>query len=320
MERKKRSPGDSEGRRKKGGDTEPNAEEEAYEQESLETVEVEASSQEMVETLKGWLRSEECGGLSVAQNGALVALAIHRSGTPLGKYLERLVEPGSDVGKRELRQRGVLPLPLLPDTVKELKGLFESGEFRRLAGSWAAKKQNKEKAGKEMRRIGLLLWHGLAVCLVNFLWCGGGRKGPVHQGTVTKAQQMALDRLWSTVRNFVDDTSETKEKIPRSPDMGEWGKKLGDVRISYQGEVVEKAQTLTLDQIMPGLPPPGYGASVPLVELCDGELREKLENPLGNILPEEEMPDDLPRPKVHASAEQWEMIVKELYARGLKIP
>jgi len=45
-----------------------------------------------------------------------------------------------------------------------------------------------------------------------------------------------------------------------------------------------------------------------------------LENPLGNILPEEEMPDDLPRPKVHASAEQWEMIVKELYARGLKIP
>ena len=71
---------------------------------------------------------------------------------------------------------------------------------------------------------------------------------------------------------------------------------------------------------MPGLPPPGYGASVPLTELCDGELKMKLENPLSNLLPEEEMPDDIPAPKVHASEEQWEKIVKELHARGLVRP
>ena len=58
--------------------------------------------------------------------------------------------------------------------------------------------------------------------------------------------------------------------MPRSPEMGEWGRKVGDVRISYQGEIVEKGQRLTLDQVLPGLPPAGYGASVPLVELCEG--------------------------------------------------
>jgi hypothetical protein len=184
--------------------------------------------------------------------------------------------------------------------------LFETGEFKRLAGSWGAKKTNKEKAAKEMRRVGLLVWHGIVVCLVNFLCCGGGAKGPVHRGAVSKAQKLANDRLWNLVRDFVDDHSETKEKLPRSPDMGEWGKRLGDVRISYHGEVVEKAQRLTLDQVMPGLPPQGYGASVPLIELCEGELRTRLEDPMSNLLPEEELPDDIPAPKVHASEEQWE--------------
>lgn len=62
--------------------------------------------------MKAWLRSEECGGLTVSQNGALVALAAFRSGTPLGQYLERLVKPGSDVGLEGSRQRSLLPLPL----------------------------------------------------------------------------------------------------------------------------------------------------------------------------------------------------------------
>ena len=299
---------------------EPYPSAESYEQESLETVGVADDGETLLDAMKSWLRQEECGGLTVSQSGALMALATFRSGTPLGRYLERLVKPGSDVGAEGSRQRSLLPLPLLPDSITEMSKLFETGEFKRLAGSWGSKKTNKEKAAKEMRRVGLLVWHGMVVCLVNFLWCGRGAKGPVHRGAVSKAQKLANDRLWNLVRDFVDDHSETKEKLPRSPDMGEWGKRLGDVRISYHGEVVEKAQRLTLDQVMPGLPPQGYGASVPLIELCEGELRTRLEDPMSNLLPEEELPDDIPAPKVHASEEQWEMIVKELHTRGLVRP
>lgn len=43
-------------------------------------------------------------------------------------------------------------------------------------------------------------------------------------------------------------------------------------------------------------------------------------NPLGNLLSEEEMPDDLPRPRVHAEREQWHLIAGELHRRGLVEP
>ena len=279
-----------------------------------------AGAEEFTATMKQWLKSEECGGLSVSQTGALLCLAIRRSGTPLGQYLERLVMPESIDGTDGRRQRSLLPIPLLPDSQEEIKKLFEGGEFRRLAGTWGVKKSNKERAAREMRRIGMLCWHGLVITFLNFMWSGGGAKGQVPVGNPTHSQKMAQDRLWETVRDFVDDNSETKERIPRSPAMGEWGKKLGDVRISYHGEIVEKAHRLTLDQILPGLPPEGFGGSVPLIELCDGEVRERLEHALGNVLPEDEMPDDLPRPKVHASPEQWELIVRELHSRGLVRP
>eukprot|EP00435_Cladocopium_sp_Y103_P061594 s1327_g23.t1 len=257
-------------RDKEAAGSKPHSPEGSYEQESFETTAVTPDADHLLETMKAWLKTEECGGLSIAQNGALLALAISRSGTPLSKYMERLAGPGSDDGGEGKRQRSLLPMPLLPDSKVELQKIWETGEFRRLAGTWG--------------------------------------------------QKMAQDRLWETVKDFVDDTSEVKEKVPRSPEMGEWGTKLGDVRISYHGEVVEKAQRLTLDQILPGLPPAGFGGSVRLVELCDGELRERLEDALGNLLFEEELPEDLPSPRVHASPEQWELIVQELYKRGLVVP
>eukprot|EP00438_Fugacium_kawagutii_P012525 Skav208185 [mRNA] locus=scaffold2530:386691:389727:+ [translate_table: standard] len=67
----------------------------------------------------------------------------------------------------------------------------------------------------------------------------------------------------------------------------------------------------------PGLPPRGYGGSVPLQELCEGEVLEKLLHPEKNLLPEEEWPVALPEPRVHADEAQWDLLAKELYERGL---
>ena len=55
---------------------------------------------------------------------------------------------------------------------------------------------------------------------------------------------------------------------------------------------------------------------MPLVELCDGELREKLLNPLGN-LEEEELPADAPETRVHADADEWALRARELVTCGL---
>eukprot|EP00438_Fugacium_kawagutii_P006300 Skav233308 [mRNA] locus=scaffold4193:88579:93795:+ [translate_table: standard] len=280
---------------------------------TAESFEVDEKGKEAVEVLRSWLRQEDAGNLSAAQSGA------YRSGTGVGEYLSRCV-PGPS-GERTGRQRSLLPLPLLADSRTELQHLFETGEFRKIAGSSSSKKKLvKEKAARAARRAGLLIWHGLVTTLINVMWTGGGKSGRIHQGAVSKGQEKAQERLWETVKRFLDDTSETTEKVPRGLATGEWGAKLGDVRISYHGEVVEKGQRLTLAQILPGLPPPGYGGSVPLIELVDGELKRRLENPESNLLPREELPETIPAPRVHADKPQWEAIARELYARGLVEP
>eukprot|EP00435_Cladocopium_sp_Y103_P034012 s218_g8.t1 len=319
--RKGRGPaGEGRDAQTRGKGQKPHSDAEVAKQESLETVMLGDGAGHSLDVLKSWLKTEECGGLTIAQSGALLALCIHRSGTPVGQLLDRMLVPGSTVGQEEGRQRGLLPLPLLEDSATTLRELFSTGEFRRLAGSWGAKQTNKEKAAKASRRVGMLIWHGLVVTYLNQLWTGGGSKAKVCTSTPTKGQKEAMDRLWAMVRDFVDDTSEVDVKVPKSPTVGEWGQKLGDVRISYHGEIVEKGHQLTLDQIKPGLPPGGYGASVPLIELGDGELKEKLMDPVGNLLEEDEMPEDVPRPKVHASQDQWNLIAKDLYERGLVEP
>ena len=100
----------------------------------------------------------------------------------------------------------------------------------------------------------------------------------------------------------------------------EWSEKLDGVRVSYHGEVIPKAQDLTLDQILPGLPPEGYGGCVQLVDLCDGIVKEKLMNPESCLLEGEELPVKLPTPKVMASEEEWNLIAGALYKRGLVRP
>ena len=192
----------------------PHAPEILTDNESFETVALASDAESTLDIMRKWLQSEETGGLSVAQTGALLALAIRRSGTPLGEYLGLSLVPGSDDGAGGGRQRSVLPLPLLEDSRTELQKLFNEGEFRRLAGSWANKKQNKEKAAKLIRKAGMLIWHALLVTALNVLWTSGGAGGRVCRSEPTKAQRMALDRLWERVRDFVDDSSETQEKVP----------------------------------------------------------------------------------------------------------
>ena len=55
-----------------------------------------------------------------------------------------------------------------------------------------------------------------------------------------------MNRLWDLIKVFVDDKPE-KGGVPRTP-RWDWEQELGQLRVSYTGEVVEK--------ILPGLPTP----------------------------------------------------------------
>ena len=102
-------------RRRKGLETQGRGEEEREEsnppevltdKESFETVNPEKEAESSLEMFKRWLETEETGGLSVAQTGALLALSVWRSGTPLGSYLHQVLQPRPDDGDSGRRQRG----------------------------------------------------------------------------------------------------------------------------------------------------------------------------------------------------------------------
>lgn len=191
-ERKKRK-GSREAQREgrgEGGDEEDIEDEGEWD---TETVAPSPSDDEALDILKTWLSNQDTGDLSLAQSGALLALCLRRSGMAFGAYLSLRVSGSS--GARTGRQRSLLPLPLKPDSVEALRQLFESGEYRRLAGASAAKKG--EKANKIARRTGLLIWHGLVTALLNMMWTGGGKKGDVHRGPVTVAQADPREDLGS---------------------------------------------------------------------------------------------------------------------------
>ena len=138
---------------------------------------------------------------------------------------------------------------------------------------------SSSKIHREMRRNGLLLWHFLLVGALNFMWEGSKPTGRVCHGPPSRSQQLALDRLWESVKIFVDDTSESSEKLLKCPSCQSWPEKIEGFRVSYTGEVVCKAQELTLAQILPGLPPEGYGGCVQLVDLCEGVVKDRVLDP-----------------------------------------
>ena len=283
--------------------------------------EVEADDvEEVLVRYRKWLQENDVAGLTVAQMGAYMVLQLKKSSTNLGKYLLRMVtEPPGEEGQE--RQRSVLPLPLIPDSAKELKKVWDGEEYRRLMGSWSEKKKmNPGQVQRGMRRSGLLIWHGLLVAGINYLWSGCRWTSRICSRKPSQAQQGCLDRLWKTARLFVDDVSEVKEKLVKSPGAADWKDKLEGVRISYQGEIVEKAQELTLEQILPGLPPVGYGGRVSITDLCEGEVRECLLDPSRVLLEGEELPELLPTLKVMASDEEWGKICRVLMERGLIRP
>ena len=270
-------------------------------------------------SLRRWLKENPMDGLTTVQCGAHLFLQVVKSGTAFGNYVKRMLEPHEAGG--QVRQRSILPLPLKDDSKSELLKLVQSEEYKRLAGTWKDKRAaGASRTKKEMRKVGLLIWHGLMTAALNFLWNGGRSNGRVCTSPPSRGQQLSQERLWEASKVFVDDVSETSEKLVKAPDCSDWDAKIEKMRISYHGEVVEKAQPLTLEQILPGLPPPGFGGKVPLVELCEGEVRRLLLHPEEALLEGLDLPVKMPKPKVMAEDEEWEKIGAELYFRGLVRP
>eukprot|EP00438_Fugacium_kawagutii_P016319 Skav222801 [mRNA] locus=scaffold1419:399983:408357:+ [translate_table: standard] len=274
----------------------------------------EVSSRKVAE-LMSWLRENQPKHLTAAQVGThLVLQAVTLNGT-LGQLLEMSLAPTWVEGERK---RNLFPLPLWPDVRDALEEIIEKMKFKDDPGDWRERGDTKSKANRALRKQGLLVWHGLVVVALNWLHADGRPHKGVGPpgGQANASQEAALGRIWEMVKVFVDDKPE-QGGVPRTPD-GPWKEELAKLRVSYTGEVVEKAMPLTLSQILPGLPSPDHGGLVNILEVVDEKLARKLERP--DLLVKPLVPDYVPEPNVMCGDIEWGKVAKALYERHLVAP
>ena len=115
---------------------------------------------------------------------------------------------------------------------------------------------------------------------------------------------------------FIDEKPD-KGGVPRTH-QGGWEEELKKLRVSYTGEVIEKASAITLEQILPGLPEPQHGGLVDLIEVVDDKMKKKLLNPQGML--KRDIMGEIPQPKVMCEQEEWERVVLAMHERQLVAP
>ena len=109
-----------------------------------------------------------------------------------------------------------------------------------------------------------------------------------------------------------------KEAASHGPQWGGWENRIEEMSVSYTGEVVQKANRLTLEQVLPGLPQVEHGGLVDILKVVDDRMARKLQSPSKML--RENFAEEVPSPKVMCDDEEWEKIVLAMYERKLIRP
>lgn len=114
-------------------------------------------------------------------------------------------------------------------------------------------------------------------------------------------QEKALALLATDAADFVrGDGLGSKDDRCKFPEVP-WSKRMGDLTLSYVGEILEKARWLTWEQVEPGLPPMGRGGSLDACSFCDSWVSKHLKNPELTRLTDEEVGPELPHAVVRCT-------------------
>lgn len=133
-------------------------------------------------------------------------------------------------------------------------------------------------------------WVALACLAINRLYGMADTASPRKAGKVHVA---ALVSLEEKVKRFLVKDCSLKTSFEEV--VGD----LKEKRISYTGEEISQPLPLSCEQIALGFPPPGHGGSIPILPLLSGRTKFLMENPLENLIPENERGSGPCQAKVH---------------------
>eukprot|EP00434_Breviolum_minutum_P038695 symbB.v1.2.034333.t1/scaffold4414.1/size41512/1 len=163
-------------------------------------------------------------------------------------------------------------------------------------------------------------WDKLSSVLHDSMWSGLRSGARIHGGPIRKSQEDALSHLRRAAEYVIDGKEAPPLKgVPRTPKES-WEKLVDEARISYHGEVIQKAEALEFDRVLPSLPPEGFGGIPDLASLCEGRVKEMVLDPKLCQLEEKDLPDVIPAPKVRVKDGDWEPLARALFERGILSP
>ena len=212
-------------------------------------------------------------------------------------------------GKRKARSgKDLFPL-LMPESWRDALWHFATET------SWTTAEKTGPSGGKDRNRLAWQqlreVWSGLMVIGLNTSLglCTeiGMARNPLEKEVLVRLSRDAV--------SFVEGDGLSKEVV-RRPEVP-WTRRIGDLSVSYGGEVVEKARMMSWKQIEPGLPPPGKGGLLNAVDFCDEWVATHLLDAELSRKADSEIPEPLPFATVRASEGEWNVIAAELVRRGV---
>ena len=142
----------------------------------------------------------------------------------------------------------------------------------------------QRKAAREVAAVGA--WSVLQTMALNFLY---GKAPEGFQARAPSVVQRALQkRLLNQAEEFTgrfgnDDKMEVVT----------WAKEMGKHFANYDQSGSTCALQLKLQELLPGLPPPGFGGCLDPAIVCSSEVNRALNEPDRYIRPRSEWPGDL---------------------------
>lgn len=156
------------------------------------------------------------------------------------------------------RCRPLLPLPL--------------GELSKLQ-DWAKQATLDEFCTPHFAEVTAVeIWTGLTLLGLNSA-AGYGRAAIKARPSLAQSRAVSAIAIAASIKRVLDDDL----RLERSPAEAE--KELAARFLTYTGEEVPKMQVLTVEQVLPALPPISHGGSIDAVQLVSPGTRWFLEHP-----------------------------------------
>ena len=256
-------------------------------------------------------------GLTTGELGVFLLDAMRTIPSKLGDFCSLVVNSThhSFALEQLVVSKDILPLPMLSMSAEDVKSLHAdhpSGFGKKNCSKW----WTSGARGVSSRLTRITAWVTIMVTVVNFLFLGLGHESsePLeHAGPLGASQVESLHRFYLAADGFVGDD---KDVLPGK----DWSSIFESKRVGYDGEVVSKAVDLTLEQVLPALPPARIGGSIPAMDIAEGHLRHLLANPSCSIKPLEEWPTKLPKARMRIAPDEWQLLGPELVKRKLVKP